>query len=112
MIIKSYEIKKNKSNLAKSNFFLLYGENLGLKKDSLPRGGGGLSGLAIFPRTLQMINLFSDMNLIIMATGGISTIHHLNAAKDAGATLFGMATSLIMDPYCIPKINHNLSKGY
>ena len=33
MIIKSYEIKKNKSNLAKSNFFLLYGENLGLKKD-------------------------------------------------------------------------------
>ena len=33
MIIKSYEVKKNKSNLAKSNFFLLYGENLGLKKD-------------------------------------------------------------------------------
>ena len=87
-------------------------EYLGLKKDSLPRGGGGLSGLAIFPRTLQMINLFSDMNLIIMATGGISTVHHLNAARDAGATLFGMATSLIMDPYRIPKINHNLSKGY
>ena len=87
-------------------------EYLGLKKDSLPRGGGGLSGLAIFPRTLQMINLFSDMNLIIMATGGISTVHHLNAARDAGATLFGMATSLIMDPYCIPKINYNLSKGY
>ena len=33
MIIKSYEIKKNKSNLIKNNFFLLYGENLGLKKD-------------------------------------------------------------------------------
>ncbi len=33
MIIKSYEVKKNKSNLVKSNFFLLYGENLGLKKD-------------------------------------------------------------------------------
>jgi len=47
-----------------------------------------------------------------MATGGISTVHHLNAARDAGATLFGMATSLIMDPYCIPKINYNLSKGY
>ena len=87
-------------------------EYLGLKKDSLPRGGGGLSGLAIFPRTLEMINLFSDMNLTIMATGGISTIHHINAAKNAGATLFGMATSLIMDPYCIPKINYNLSKGY
>ena len=35
-----------------------------------------------------------------------------DAARDAGATLFGMATSLIMDPYCIPKINYNLSKGY
>ncbi len=33
MIIKSYEIKKYKLNLLKNNFFLLYGENLGLKKD-------------------------------------------------------------------------------
>jgi len=33
MIIKSYEIQKNKSNWLKYNFFLLYGENLGLKKD-------------------------------------------------------------------------------
>ena len=33
MIIKSYEIQKNKSNILKSNFFLLYGENLGLKND-------------------------------------------------------------------------------
>ena len=33
MILKSYEIQKNKSNLSKYNFFLLYGENFGLKKD-------------------------------------------------------------------------------
>ena len=33
MILKSYEIKKNKSNFLKNNLFLLYGENLGLKKD-------------------------------------------------------------------------------
>ena len=33
MIIKSNEVQKNKSNLSKYNFFLLYGENLGLKKD-------------------------------------------------------------------------------
>ena len=33
MIIKSYEVKKNKLNLLINNFFLLYGENLGLKKD-------------------------------------------------------------------------------
>tara|TARA_B100000029_G_scaffold325167_1_gene317647 strand:- start:339 stop:926 length:588 start_codon:yes stop_codon:yes gene_type:complete len=33
MIIKSYEIQKNKENFTKNNFFLLYGENQGLKKD-------------------------------------------------------------------------------
>ena len=33
MIIKSYEVKKNKSIFFKNNFFLLYGENFGLKKD-------------------------------------------------------------------------------
>jgi len=33
MIIKSYEIKKNKSTILKNNLFLLYGENFGLKKD-------------------------------------------------------------------------------
>ena len=33
MIVKSFEVKKNKSSLPNNNFFLLYGENLGLKKD-------------------------------------------------------------------------------
>ena len=33
MIVKSYEVQKNASNFLKYNFYLLYGENLGLKKD-------------------------------------------------------------------------------
>ena len=33
MIIKSYEVKKNKPSFLKNNFYLLYGENYGLKKD-------------------------------------------------------------------------------
>jgi DNA polymerase III subunit delta len=33
MIIKSYEIEKNISNFAKNNFYLIYGENSGLKKE-------------------------------------------------------------------------------
>ena len=33
MIIKSYEIKKNSQNFFKYNFYLLYGENVGLKND-------------------------------------------------------------------------------
>ena len=33
MIIKSYQVQKNKSDFLKYNFFLFYGENVGLKKD-------------------------------------------------------------------------------
>ena len=33
MIKKSYEVSKNTANFFKYNFFLLYGENIGLKKD-------------------------------------------------------------------------------
>ena len=43
-----------------------------------------------------------------MATGGISSIDHVDAAKNAGASLFGMATGLVLNPYCIPKINSRL----
>ena len=83
-------------------------DSLGLKSNQLTRQGGGLSGVAIFPRTLKMIHIYKDMNINIMATGGISTIHHFQAARDSGASLVGMATALIMDPYCIPKINYEL----
>tara|TARA_B110000263_G_C15308362_1_gene511708 strand:- start:1017 stop:2090 length:1074 start_codon:yes stop_codon:yes gene_type:complete len=85
--------------------------SLGLKIGQLPRNGGGLSGVAILPRTLEMINMFNDIDIKIMATGGISTVHHLRAAREAGAVLFGMATALIMDPYCIPKINFSLLRN-
>ena len=33
MILKKFEIKKELPNFPKYNFFLLYGENIGLKKD-------------------------------------------------------------------------------
>ena len=33
MIIKSYELKKNLTNIKSNNFYLLYGENFGLKKE-------------------------------------------------------------------------------
>ena len=33
MIIKSFEVQKQISNLQKNNLFLIYGENNGLKKD-------------------------------------------------------------------------------
>ena len=82
--------------------------SLGYRADLLKKGSGGISGVALLPRTLEMTRLFHKQNVIVMATGGISTYEHVLAAKDAGASLFGMATSLIMDPFCIPKINHSL----
>jgi len=103
-IIKTYD--KSLVNAGNTQYKTL--KELGLKSTLIRNGAGGISGTAIFPRTLQMVTLFKRQNVLIMATGGISTIHHVMAAKQAGASLFGMATSLIMDPFCIPKINYGL----
>ena len=70
--------------------------------------GGGLSGPGILKRTIEMVKLLSTHDLPIIATGGISKIEHVLELKEAGASLFGMATSLVLDPYCIPKINYKL----
>ena len=82
-----------------------------LKEGSMPRGGGGLSGGPLLPRTLGMIRIFKDIGIPLIATGGISTVHHVRAAKEAGAVLFGLATALIMDPYCVPRINCELARS-
>ena len=81
---------------------------LGLKENLFAMEGGGLSGPSIFPRTLSMVKIFSQFRSPIMATGGISTIHHVNLLKESGASLFGMATSLVLDPYCIPRLNEEI----
>ena len=78
---------------------------LGFKNGIFSMDGGGLSGTTIFERTVEMVKLFSNFKIPIMATGGISTIEHIKVLKDSGACLFGMATSLVLDPYCIPRIN-------
>ena len=80
-------------------------EDLGFSENNFSMKGGGLSGPHLFTRTLEMVRLFSHFEIPIMATGGISTINHINALENAGASLFGMATSLVLDPYCIPRIN-------
>ena len=82
--------------------------DVGVKTKHFIEEGGGFSGPALFDRTLEMVKLFSDFDLPIMATGGISKIHHIEAAKENGASLFGLATALVLDPYCVPKINKRL----
>lgn len=82
--------------------------DLGINANDFSVDGGGFSGTAIFSRTLQMVKLFSNHHIPIMATGGISSIEHIKSLRNAGASLFGMATSLVLDPYCIPDINRKL----
>jgi len=81
---------------------------VGVDKPNFSMEGGGLSGTPLFQRTLEMVDLFSNFKSPIMATGGISSIHHVNAVKNSGALLFGMASGLVLNPYCIPKINSRL----
>ena len=84
MIVKSYEIKKNKNLLSKNNFYLLYGENFGLKKDiknfiseQLKKDNKGLEYLSFYES--EIINseenfynhiysgsLFSDTKFIVI----------------------------------------------
>lgn len=71
-------------------------------------GGGGLSGPPLFNRTIEMIQLLKDEGVPIIATGGIHSVDTAKKALDAGATLIGMASALVMDPFCVPKINRSL----
>jgi len=79
-------------------------ESVGLSAEALSRGGGGLSGPQLFPRTLEMLRLLRPYDLPMMATGGISTPSQAMAALAAGATLVGMATALVKDPFVVPKM--------
>jgi len=83
-------------------------DEVGVKRLNFSMDGGGLSGPSIFQRTLEMVSLFAQFNIPIIATGGISTFNHVQVLKTAGASLFGMATSLVLDPYCIPRIHTRL----
>ena len=48
-------------------------------------------------------------DLPIIATGGISNYENVSLALKKGATLVGMASQLVIDPFQIPQINSKLS---
>lgn len=77
---------------------------VGLPNQALSIGGGGLSGFPLFERTLEMVKLLAPYKIPIIATGGISTAKQVKALQKEGATLIGMATAVVQNPYCIPKI--------
>ena len=96
MIIKSYEVQKNQSNLSKYNFFLLYGENFGLKKDlkdiiklAIEQKNDSLEILSIyeseiiddeenFYNSIYSGSLFSNKKIIIISEATDKIIKKIN----------------------------------
>ena len=84
-------------------------DSLGLKQSAISIGGGGLSGPSLFNRTLEMIELLATFNLPLIATGGIETVNQIKQLKEAGASIVGMATKLVKNPFDIVLINKALA---
>ncbi len=83
--------------------------SVGLPDHTLSIGGGGLSGPPLLSRTLDMIDLLAPFGLPIIATGGIHTGPQALLARQKGATLIGLATAVVQDPYVIARINRYLA---
>ena len=84
--------------------------SVGLNKKTFSRDGGGLSGKGLFDTTLKNVELIaSNFDIPIIATGGISSYRDVSLVLKKGATLVGMASQLVIDPFQIPHINSKLS---
>ena len=81
----------------------------GLPEGAISVGAGGMSGPALYPRTLEMVKLAAPIGIPIIATGGVDSAQKVRELLDAGASLVGMATAVVKDMYCIPKINYELA---
>ena len=100
MIIKSYEIQKNLSNFLKYNFYLLYGENNGLKKEiresikvTIKRKDSNLELLSLydndiisnkenFYNSIYSGSLFSKKKIITINYGTDKIIKQINHIVD------------------------------
>lgn len=84
--------------------------SVGLNKSTFSKDGGGLSGIGLLNTTLKNVELISsNFDIPIIATGGISCYKDVSLALKKGATLVGMASQLVIDPFQIPLINSKLS---
>jgi len=109
----SNEVLCNTAEMAVSHnkIILNAGNTHAVKCDRLSIGKGGLSGQPLFERTCEMVQLLSPFGLPIIATGGISTIDHVTKVINDGASLVGMATAIVQNQYCIPKLNYELAQA-
>ncbi len=86
-------------------------DSVNLPKDALNSGGGGLSGPVLYTRTLEMTRLIAP-DIPVIATGGVGSAEQVQELRTAGATLVGMASAIVKDPYCIPIINNALRNHF
>ena len=85
-------------------------DEVGLSSKSFSMDGGGLSGKNLYRNTLRLVKLVSSKyDIPIIATGGVSSYDNVRELLDNGASLTGVATLLVTDPFQIPLINHRLS---
>ena len=85
-------------------------EQVGLPKHAISIGAGGLSGPTLFDRTLEMVKLLKPLNVPLIATGGIDNSDKIKQCLAAGASLVGMATALVMDPFRLIQFNRMLNR--
>ena len=69
-----------------------------------------MSGKNLYGNTLRLVQLVSSQyDFPIIATGGVSSYDNVRELLDNGASLTGVATLLVTDPFQIPLINYRLS---
>lgn len=88
-------------------------EQVGLPANAISIGGGGMSGPALYNRTHDMVKLIAPLHIPIIATGGIDSAEKVKelqaiAKPHDSPLLIGMATAVVKDMYCIPRINYAL----
>ena len=105
---KLLNIPKTVINIGNSKY--IKADSVGLSSKTFSKEGGGLSGKSLYSNTLKTVKLISSKyDLPIIATGGVSSYDNVKELLDNGATLTGMATLLVSDPFQIPLINYRLS---
>ena len=101
-------IPKTVINIGNSKY--VKADSVGLSPKTFSKEGGGLSGKSLYNNTLKTVKLISSKyDLPIIATGGVSSYDNVKELLDNGASLTGMATLLVSDPFQIPLINYRLS---
>ena len=93
------------------NTFLATRINLKTRKFILKNRTGGLSGPAIFPIALRMVNdVYNNVKIPIIGIGGISSAEDVIEMMLAGATCVQIGAANLIDPCASIKIINELPK--